>query len=275
LIDMRLLLIFVTYFLVVSCQKSAVDEGQSYDMIVEGGINTMYKEQYIQLKKLDGMKSNTGTIGISGASVRVTNGPNMIEFKDLGEGLYLGELFNLKDTVGNVFQLTITLNGKLYEAQDQLIPVVPIENAFLPVEKSKVNNTWEVKVSKHLFGMRTSNKWLILPKKDFSDDDISSFRSPFSYSYRLGAPNVLNNLLGKTYNYEVSLKDSLIVSKFSESPRYSRFIYNLFQETEWKGLLSAVPANVEGNISNNALGFFYVMDGVRKSIPMKDIRTSK
>jgi len=275
LIDMRLLLIFVTYFLVVSCQKSAVDEGQSYDMIVEGGINTMYKEQYIQLKKLDGMKSNTGTIGISGASVRVTNGPNMIEFKDLGEGLYLGELFNLKDTVGNVFQLTITLNGKLYEAQDQLIPVVPIENAFLPVEKSKVNNTWEVKVSKHLFGMRTSNKWLILPKKDFSDDDISSFRSPFSYSYRLGAPNVLNNLLGKTYNYEVSLKDSLIVSKFSESPRYSRFIYNLFQETEWKGLLSAVPANVEGNISNNALGFFYVMDGVRKSIPIKDIRTSK
>ncbi|WP_443023349.1 DUF4249 family protein [Sphingobacterium sp.] len=275
MIHMRLLLIFVTYFLVVSCQKSAVDEGQSYDMIVEGGINTMYKEQYIQLKKLDGMKSNTGTIGISGASVRVTNGPNMIEFKDLGEGLYLGELFNLKDTVGNVFQLTITLNGKLYEAQDQLIPVVPIENAFLPVEKSKVNNTWEVKVSKHLFGMRTSNKWLILPKKDFSDDDISSFRSPFSYSYRLGAPNVLNNLLGKTYNYEVSLKDSLIVSKFSESPRYSRFIYNLFQETEWKGLLSAVPANVEGNISNNALGFFYVMDGVRKSIPIKDIRTSK
>jgi len=272
---MRFLLIIVTCFLAVSCQKLAVDEGQSYDMIVEGGINTMYKEQYIQLKKLDGLKSNSGTIGISGATVRVTNGPNMIEFNDLGEGLYYGELFNLRDTVGNVFKLTITLNGKLYEAQDQLIPVVPIENAFLPVEKSNLNNKWTVKVNKHLFGMRTSNKWLIMPQKDFSEDDISSFRSPFSYSYRLGAPNVLNNLLGKTYNYDVSLKDSLIVSKFSESPRYSRFIYNLFQETEWKGLLSAVPANVEGNISNNALGFFYVMDGVRKSIPIKDIRTSK
>ncbi|WP_313269202.1 hypothetical protein [Sphingobacterium sp.] len=272
---MRFLLILVTYLLVVSCQKSAVDEGQSYDMIVEGGINTMYKEQYIQLKKLEGLKSNAGTVGISGATVRVANGPNVIEFNDLGGGLYLGELFNLKDTVGNVFLLTITLNGKSYEAQDQLIPVVPIENAFLPVEKSSLNNKWEVKVSKHLFGMRTPNKWLIIPQKDFSEGDISSFRSPFSYSYRLGAPNVLNNLLGKTYNYEVSMKDSLIVSKFSESPRYSRFLYNLFQETEWKGLLSAVPANVEGNISNNALGFFYVMDGVRKSIPVKAIRTSK
>ncbi len=272
---MRFLLILVTYLLAVSCQKSAVDEGQSYDMIVEGGINTMYKEQYIQLKKLDVLKSNTGTVGISGATVRVTNGPNSIEFSDLGEGLYLGEMFNLKDTVGNLFQLTITWNGKSYEAQDKLIPVVPVENAFLPVEKSNLNNQWEIKVSKHLFGMRTSNKWLIMPQKDFSEDDISSFRSPFSYSYRLGAPNVLNNLLGKTYNYEVSMKDSLIVSKFSESPRYSRFLYNLFQETEWKGLLSAVPANVEGNISNNALGFFYVMDGIRKSIPVKAIRNSK
>lgn len=85
---MRFLLTIVACFLVVSCQKSAVNEGQSYDMIVEGGINTMYKEQYIQLKKLDGLKSNSGTIGISGATVRVTNGPNTIEFNDLGEGLY-------------------------------------------------------------------------------------------------------------------------------------------------------------------------------------------
>ncbi|WP_147284244.1 hypothetical protein [Sphingobacterium spiritivorum] len=123
--------------------------------------------------------------------------------------------------------------------------------------------------------MRTSDKWLIVPQKNFQDDNISFFRAPFSYSYRLGAPNVLNTLLARTYNYEVSKNDSLVVSRFSVSPRYSRFLYNLFQETEWKGLLSAVPANVEGNISGNALGFFYVMDGVKKTIPIKDIRNSR
>ncbi|MNG71158.1 hypothetical protein D3C79_295620 [compost metagenome] len=244
-------------------------------MIVEGGINTMYKEQYIQLKKLDGLHSNGMTVGVTDATVQVANGPNTIEFEELGEGLYMGKLFNLKDTVGNIFQLRIVLNGKVYEAQDQLVPTVPIEKAFLPVEKRGINNSWEVKVSKHLFGMKTSNKWLIVPQKDFSNEDISTFRLPFSYSYRLGAPNVLNTLLGRTYNYEMSKKDSLMVFKLSVSPRYARFLYNLFQETEWKGLLSAVPANVEGNVSGNTLGFFYVMDGVYRTIPMKDIRDSK
>ncbi|MDQ1148962.1 hypothetical protein [Sphingobacterium zeae] len=272
---MRIFLIFIGCCLLLSCKKSEVDTGQSYDMIVEGGINTMYKEQYIQLKKLDGLHSNGMTVGVSGATVQIVNGPNTIEFEELGEGLYMGELFNLKDTVGNIFQLRIALNGKLYEAQDQLVPTVPIEKAFLPVEKRGINNSWEVKVSKHLFGMKTSNKWLIIPQKDFSNEDISTFRLPFSYSYRLGAPNVLNTLLGRTYNYEMSKKDSLMVFKLSVSPRYARFLYNLFQETEWKGLLSAVPANVEGNVSGNTLGFFYVMDGVYKTIPIKDIRNSK
>ncbi len=272
---MRIFLIVITCCLLFACSKSVIDEGQSYDMIVEGGINTMYKEQYIQLKKLDGLHTNGMTIGVTGATVQVVNGPNTIEFNELGEGLYLGELFDLKDTVGNIFQLRITLNGKVYEAQDQLIPAVPIEKAFLPVEKSSSNNNWEVKVSKHLFGMKSSNKWLIIPQKDFSNEDISTFRLPFSYSYRFGAPNVLNTLLKRSYNYEVSKKDSLMVFKLSVSPRYAKFLYNLFQETEWKGLLSAVPANVEGNVSGNTLGFFYVMDGVQKTIPMKDVRNSK
>lgn len=272
---MRIFLIVITCCLLFACNKSVIDEGQSYDMIVEGGINTMYKEQYIQLKKLDGLHTNGMTIGVTGATVQVVNGPNTIEFNELGEGLYLGELFDLKDTVGNIFQLRITRNGKVYEAQDQLIPAVPIEKAFLPVEKSSSNNNWEVKVSKHLFGMKSSNKWLIIPQKDFSNEDISTFRLPFSYSYRFGAPNVLNTLLKRSYNYEVSKKDSLMVFKLSVSPRYAKFLYNLFQETEWKGLLSAVPANVEGNVSGNTLGFFYVMDGVQKTIPMKDVRNSK
>ncbi len=272
---MKILLVLISCCLFLSCNKSTVDEGQSYDMIVEGGINTMFKDQYIQLKKLDGLQSSGGTIGITGAAVKVTNGSNTIEFSELGGGLYRGELFNIKDTIGNIFQLTVTLNGKSYEAQEVLVPVVPIESAFLPVEKSSLNNKWEVKVSKHVFGMRTSNKWLIIPQKNFSDADISSFRSPFSYSYRFGAPNVLNTLLGKTYTYEVSRMDKLVVLKFSVSSRYAKFLYNLFQETEWKGLLSAVPANVEGNVSNNALGYFYVMNGIRQTIAIKDIRSGK
>lgn len=252
-----------------------MEEVQSYDIIVEGGINTMYSDQYIQLKKLDGLHSDGMNVGVTGAKVKVSNGPNMIEFKELGQGLYVGELFNMKDTIGNIFQLNIELNGKFYVAQDQLLSVGTVEKTFLPIEKSSLNDNWEVKVRKHLFGMRTSDKWLIVPQKNFQDDNISFFRAPFSYSYRLGAPNVLNTLLARTYNYEVSKNDSLVVSRFSVSPRYSRFLYNLFQETEWKGLLSAVPANVEGNISGNALGFFYVMDGVKKTIPIKDIRNSR
>ncbi|SUJ24403.1 Uncharacterised protein [Sphingobacterium spiritivorum] len=100
-----------------------MEEVQSYDIIVEGGINTMYSDQYIQLKKLDGLHSDGMNVGVTGAKVKVSNGPNMIEFKELGQGLYVGELFNMKDTIGNIFQLNIELNGKFYVAQDQLLSV--------------------------------------------------------------------------------------------------------------------------------------------------------
>jgi hypothetical protein len=258
-----------------ACEKSALEDGQSYDMIVEGGINTMYKEQYIQLKRLHISGVTSELEGITAATVIVTNGPNQIDFEDVGNGLYKGQLFDLRDTVGNIFQLKIELNGKVYESQDQLITNVPIEKSFIPVEKSDVNKKWHVKVDTYLFGMSNSNKWLIMPQKEFSDESMVLFKAPYSYSFRSGAPNVLNTLLAATYSYEMGRKDSLVISKFAISPRYAKFLYNLFQETKWKGLLSAVPANVQGNITGNALGFFYVMDGIKKIVPMKDIRNAR
>ncbi|WP_286863172.1 MULTISPECIES: hypothetical protein [Sphingobacterium] len=272
---MKIIILFLFFSVLLSCEKSVVDRDQSYDMIVEGGINTLYQDQYIELKRLNISSSGSKTEGISGAAVTVTNGPNSILFEDLGDGLYRGRLFNLKDTVNNLFQLKIESNGKIYEAQDQLIPIVPVEKSFIPVEKSDARQNWHVKVSTYLFGMRNSNKWLILPKRELSNESITVFKAPFSYSFKFGAPNVLNTLLTSTYSYEMSKKDSLFIAKFAISPRYAKFLYNLFQETKWKGLLSAVPANVQGNISGNALGYFYVMDGVEKTVSMKNIRDSK
>jgi len=271
----KVLVLLFCCSMLYACEKSALEDGQSYDMIVEGGINTMYKEQYIQLKRLHISGVTSELEGITAATVIVTNGPNQIDFEDVGNGLYRGQLFDLRDTVGNIFQLKIELNGKVYESQDQLITNVPIEKSFIPVEKSDVNKKWHVKVDTYLFGMSNSNKWLIMPQKEFSDESMVFFKAPYSYSFRSGAPNVLNTLLAATYSYEMGRKDSLAISKFAISPRYAKFLYNLFQETKWKGLLSAVPANVQGNVTGNALGFFYVMDGIKRTVPMKDIRYAK
>jgi hypothetical protein len=37
-------------------------------------------------------------------------------------------------------------------------------------------------------------------------------------------------------------------------------LYNVFQETDWRGILSSVPGNIKGNISGNASGFFFTTD---------------
>lgn len=272
---MKIIILFFLCYVLLSCEKSVVEREQSYDMIVEGGINTLYREQYILLKRLNISSAGTITQGIDAAVVTVRNGPNNIIFEDLGDGLYKGELFDLKDTVDNLFQLRIESNGRIYEAQDQLVSIIPIEKSFIPAEKSDAHPYFRVKVSTYLFGMRNSNKWLILPKKELSNESITVFKAPFSYSFKSGAPNVLNTLLASSYSYEMSKKDSLVIAKFAISPRYAKFLYNLFQETKWKGLLSAVPANIQGNISGNALGYFYVMDGVEKTVSMKNIRNSK
>jgi hypothetical protein len=76
----------------------------------------------------------------------------------------------------------------------------------------------------------------------------------------LGSPNSLYPLDHLKRDFVLEPDELVTIYKISLSERYARYLYSTFMETDWSGLFSGVPVNVNGNISGNAQGFFSVCD---------------
>lgn len=254
----------------VACQhKDTAFTAPVYDLIVEGGINSLTPQQYIRLSKPAGI-SAPSVQPVNGAMVRVNDGPTDITFTEIGHsGIYTAVMKNNKN-YGEAYTLHVDYNGKQYEATDTMTAVVPIRASYIPLTQQR-DTGFTIMIPKHIFGVSYPQEWLIMPKKNRWDP--AQFKAVYNYSYShiYGTPNALNPLIQQKSILHTSATDSLVIYKFSLSFNYSTFLYNLFQETDWKGLLSPTPSNVKGNISGNANGYFYAIDVDLQTMAVKDI----
>ena len=267
----KLCIIYVLLaMVVVACKKNnAASTTLNYDLIVEGGINTLNEKQYIRLTKpaaLDGLAVQP----VNGAGVSVFDGINNIAFAEIGNsGVYTGIVANNQNFDGS-YTLHINYQGKYYKATDDLTEVVPIAASYIPLTIQQGSDC-TITIPRHIFGVSIAQQWLIMSQGNSWDPSQFNVRYNYSYSHVFGTPNALNPLTQQKNILHTGLNDSLVIYKCSLSPVYSTYLYNVFQETDWKGLLSSTPANVHGNISGNANGFFYAIDVDRKTIAVKDI----
>ncbi len=264
------LLLLAVIITITACRKQDFAAGPPiYDLIVDGGINTQYVDQYIRLSK-PARLSEMAVQPISGAKVSVSTMGIEVPFVEVGtSGVYKGEVENNRNYY-EPYTLHIHYQGKYYEAIDTLIEVFPILATYVPltVQRGSVST---ITIPKHIFGVSIPQQWLILPKGGLWDPSLFNAGSSFSYSHIYGTPNALNPLTRKQRIMYTALNDSVTVYKFSLSEGYSRYLYNLFQETDWKGLLSSTPSNVKGNVSGNAGGFFHAVDADKEIIAVSDI----
>jgi hypothetical protein len=255
---------------VVACKKQdTAPTTINYDLIVEGGINTLNERQYIRLTKPAAL-FELPVQPIHGAAVRVFDGANDIAFAETGNsGVYTAIVTNNKN-YNEPYTLHIDYQGKHYQATDILTEVVPIDSFYIPLTIQR-GSDFTVTIPRHIFGASYSQQFLIIPQGNLWDPSQFNARYNYSYSHVFGTPNALNPLTQKKNVLNTGLNDSLAIYKFSLSLAYSAYLYTLFQETDWKGLLSPTPANVHGNVSGNANGYFYAIDGDLKIKAVKDI----
>jgi len=256
--------------LAAACRKQDVaSTTRGYDLIVEGGINSLNEKQYIRLSRPAELFETT-VQPVSGATVSVNDGTRDIAFTEIGDsGVYTGIVADNKN-YNEVYMLQIKYQGKHYSATDLLTEVVPINAAYIPLTLQQ-GSDFSITIPRHIFGVSLSQQWLIMPKGNFWDPSQFGTAYNYSYSHVYGTPNALNPLTQQNSILHAGLNDSLVVYKFSLSTGYSTYLYNLFQETDWKGLLSSTPANVNGNISGNANGYFYAIGVDVRTMAVKDI----
>lgn len=249
-----------------SCKKSALDNdgflkpGRAYDLAVEGGFNTYTTSQYIRLTK-PALYPDSAPTPISKASVVVNDGRVDILYKETKtSGVYLGTSTG-DPNYNKAYTLTIKYNGKSYTAVDTLRQVVNIVDDFLPLSTRAVGKIVNGTIPKHTFGYLNPNKWFIsyqdIPIWNPSKFDQAKY---YSYTHLLGSPNSLYPLNNLKRTFSLGQDDGIIIYKISLSENYARYLYSVFMETDWSGLFSSVPVNVQGNVSGNVQGYFSVND---------------
>jgi hypothetical protein len=265
--SIRLLLVFTLFIVVFSaCKKSILEKDlflephQKYEIAVEGGINTLVASQYIRLT-VPALHPDSIPLPAIKASVVVNDGRVNLVFKETSPGLYMAT--NNKDPNYNkAYTLTIGYNGKTYTAVDTLRQVVNIVDDFLPLS-TVVQADGFVKgvIPKHTFGYLNPNKWFIaysdIPLWNPAKFDQTKY---YSYTHLLGSPNSLYPLSNLKRDFTLSKENFITIYKISLSGNYAKYLYSVFMETDWNGLFSGVPVNVDGNVSGNAQGYFSVSD---------------
>lgn len=271
----------ITFFVVAAvtgCKKSFLDNdgflkpGRAYDLAVEGGFNTRIAAQYIRITK-PALYPDSAPTPISKATVVVNDGRVDIVYKETKvSGVYMG-VSNGDPNYNKAYTLTIKYNGKSYTAVDTLRQVVNIVDDFLPLSTRHIDgNVVQGTIPKHTFGYLNPNKWFIsyptIPAWHPSKFDQTKY---YSYTHLLGSPNSLYPLNNLKRTFSLSQNDEIMIYKISLSENYARYLYAVFMETDWSGLFSSVPVNVQGNISGNAQGYFSVNDIDYKSYKAKEL----
>ncbi|WP_450091359.1 DUF4249 family protein [Pedobacter suwonensis] len=260
----------VTAFLFIGCKKEGSVNEIPYDLTIEGGINTYTTQQFIRITKPASLDRDHAS-AVSNATVSINDGQHDIPLKEISSsGVYSGVVMQNKNFFKG-YTLTVIYNNKKYTATDTLLPVLPIDSTYIPAVVTNRNGGYRVTIPKHTFGTSTAQQWLILATGKTWTESKFDENFPFSYSHTFGTPDALHPLTQQSRVLDLAISDHVNIYKFSLSEAYSTYLYNLFQETDWKGLLSSVPGNVKGNISGKASGFFYATDVEMQERPLKTL----
>jgi len=261
-----------------SCKKGS-DEiefrapGKVYDITVEGGINTFYRNQYIRLTK-PSLNPDSLPAAIRNAVVTVNDGRADLVFKETAEAGIYSATNARSPNYNQAYRLTIVYNGETYTAVDTLRQVVNIVDDYLPLAVSKTNDgQYNGTIPKHTFGYLNPNKWWIkygeIPLWNPSKFMLTQY---YNYTHFLGSPNSLYPLTNLKRTFTLGPEDVVTIYKISISEGYAKYLYGVFLETDWNGLFSAVPVNVNGNISGNSQGYFSVSDVDMRAYKAKELR---
>ncbi len=248
-------------------ERIEVELESTYDrLVVEGSITTETKAHKVRLTRTGDYFQNRPAEGISAAVVTVDDGTETIVLDELQQepGSYVtpddytgipGRTYTLN--IGNV-DIDNDDQVETYDAACTLFPVSPIDS--IDFEYNDVWDIWKVLLfaqeppeTEDYYAFRLYRNSVLI------SDTISEIRTAedrfFNGSYTNG---VWVHWFDEEKEDEVLVNGDLITLEMNGiSKGYFDFINQVQEETEGQNpMFSGAPANIKGNISNGALGFF-------------------
>lgn len=251
-----------------SCKKELVDQVSLAPtnilapIVIEGGVNTFTAEQYIYLT-VPSYNLNQAVMPVDDAKVFI----NETELKlTSASGVYSAILSDNKQ-YGMAYRLKVSYHNLIFEAIDTLHKVNPVATTALNTNFRLEDGKYTISFPRHVFNGRIANQLFYrFPGTKAWRPDLFKERQSLSFIHTYAPPYGLVPALEQRTEYQLLPSDKIDLYQFSLSGGYQRYLYELFQETDWKSLFSANPGSPKGNISSGALGYFYCTDVTVQSI---------
>lgn len=271
----HIFILFISSLLVVSCtEKIDIQLDESYArLVVDGSITTDTMAHTVVLRTTSSYFYNQPSPMVTGAEVSITDGTLNFNLTETSEGVYHTSQF-----VHGVPGRTYTLNVKLaspiggqteYSAASTLNSVNPLDSVSLVFHPEWTKDgLWEVKCYVQEPPTVDFYRFMIYKNQKLLTDTLNEWFVTddkfINGSYSNGA--TVAYLRQGSSEEGLRPGDEVTVEVNSIGKDYYNFV--LDAQAELRGsnpLFSGPPANVKGNISNGAIGFFAAYSTTRSS----------
>jgi hypothetical protein len=237
-------------------------------LVVEGSITTERKSHKVFLSTTSGYFYNQQPESVQGAIVTISDGVNLFNLTEASPGVYQTASY-VRGNKGLTYTLNVKLDTQIggyteYSASSKIFPVATPDSINLLYHPEwSSEGMWEVRC--YLQDPPTKDFYRFLISKngtlitDTLDEWVVTDDRFFNGYYVYGA--TVAYLDQGTEEERLKAGDVIVVELNNLEEEYANFIWNA--QSELRGsypLFSGPPANVKGNISNGAIGFFSAYD---------------
>lgn len=273
----KILIFLIAPFALMSCEEpyEIKQDAAEAKIVIEGMLTNNPDLQFVKISKTADFYSSGHTPRVTDATVTVND--------DAGNTItYVHNPRNHEDSagyyfpadgfvgeVGRTYKLTVDVAGVLYEAEDKLLPVIPIDSLSIRLDEEEQADPedegrfYEVLI----FATEPQDEDNFYLFKFYRNDTIHYEND--SDIYYSDDKLLAENIEGIPAPSYFALNDDARVEAYSLS-RQGYVFYNDLSgllNNDSGGMFGPVPATPRTNLSNGALGFFQV-----SSVAMKDIR---
>jgi hypothetical protein len=264
-----LFLIGLTALMASCTEEIDIELGNTYTrLVVYGEVTTDTAIHYVKLTSSADYFFNKPAETIKQAIVKISDGDNEITLTQNPDfpGYYFTPS-NFYGVPGKTYSLTIQnvdINedgiSEFYQASSYLPPSNPIDSVTLKYTSNSFFSAWEVQVwawdpadKKDYYSFRVAKNGVMLT--DTLDEYVVQSDDFFNGNFTWG---ITAQILNQANATEIALPGDTILFLLNGITRdYYSFILEAQAESFGSNpLFSGPPANITGNISNGALGFF-------------------
>lgn len=227
-------------------------------IVIEGRISNGQIFNYVRVTQSSPYLSDEPNQPVLGAVVTLTEDGILTE--TLTEdpqfpGFYYAPLL-WSGKMNSVYTLTVQYNGETYTATDTIRPVTPIDSltyAYDDKVGTEDDGYYVTLYAQEPPGVGNNYQWLYFSNGQelaglewISNDDWVD-GNYINFQFEMDEPQELG--------------DTVVIEMASISPRYYTFVNQLLNQESFGNLFDTPPANVRGNFSNGAYGYWHA-DGV-------------